>query len=134
MAKDEKDFQYLRPIGFMGSFSDAMRFKGAFVNEIIRNFAEKDRIAFKKHCVLRMNERKIRADEIRNTLTNGEIIEAYPDDRPLQSYLVLGTTEKERPIHAVVAADMADRMLWVITVYIPDPDEWDSEFRRRKKQ
>ncbi len=108
--------------------------KGAFVNEIIRNFAEKDRIAFKKHCVLRMNERKIRSDEIRDALIHGEIIENYPDDRPLQSCLILGYSEKERPIHAVVAADITDRMLWVITVYIPDPDEWDSEFRRRKKQ
>ncbi len=102
------------------------------VRQTIRELAKKDRIAFKKHTVLRMHERKIHADEVKDALTKGEIVEDYPDDRPLPSYLVLGYTMKERPVHAVVAIDMEDKMLWIITVYEPNLENWENEFRRRR--
>jgi len=43
--------------------------------EDIRLLAENDKIAFKSHAILRMDERKILADDIKNALINGEIIE-----------------------------------------------------------
>ena len=99
---------------------------------LIKEIAEKDRIAFKKHSAIRMRERNIRADEVKEVLINGEIIESYPDDRPLPSCLVMGYTEDEKPIHAVVAIDKDDKMLWVITVYSPNKEDWGNNFRRRK--
>ena len=35
-------------------------------NSLIRKIAEKDRIAFKKHSAIRMRERGIYADEVKN--------------------------------------------------------------------
>jgi hypothetical protein len=71
------------------------------VTQLIKNFAENDRIAFKKHSILRMHQRHIFADEVKDVLITGKIIESYLEDRPLPSYLVLGYTVKQRAIHAV---------------------------------
>jgi len=65
-------------------------------------------------------------------LINGKIIENYPEDRPLPSHLVLGYTIKQRPIHAVIAIDIEESMLWIITVYQPELDEWEDGFEKRK--
>ena len=100
----------------------------------IKDIAEKDRIAFKKHCTLRMYERKIFADEVKEALTKGEIVENYPEDRPPPSCLILGYTGKDRPLHVVVAIDVKEQMLWVITAYEPGLEEWEQGFKRRISQ
>jgi len=100
----------------------------------IRELAFKDRLAFKKHTVLRMRQRKITADEVKETLQGCKIIEYYPEDRPLPSGLVLGYTENNRAVHAVVAADETEEMLWIITVYEPTILEWEEDFEKRRKE
>ena len=101
-------------------------------NELIKRIAERDSIAFKRHSAIRMRERGIRADEVKEALINGEIIEDYLEDRPLPSCLVLGYTEKQKPIHVVVAIDLDDWIIWVITVYSPSDEEWENGYKRRK--
>ena len=98
----------------------------------IRSFAADDKIALKRHTILRMRQRKIAADEIKEALLNGTLIEEYPADRPLPSGLVLGYTGKGKTIHAVVAVDEDEPMLWVITVYEPNPTEWEEGFEKRR--
>jgi hypothetical protein len=101
-------------------------------NRLIRKIAEKDRIAFKKHSAIRMRERGISADEVKNIMLHGEIIEDYPEDRPFPSCLVFGLTEKQKPVHIVIAIDSDDQIIWVITVYSPSKEEWEDGFKRRK--
>ncbi len=48
-------------------------------------------------------------------------------------HALLGFAGK-RPIHAVIAANAAENTLIVITVYEPDPSQWDKKFERRKKK
>lgn len=81
------------------------------------------------HAAVRMYERGIEPEDIRHVLETGEVIEDYPDDKPLPSRLVLGRIGN-RPLH-LVAADDADETL-VVTVYEPDPARWSPNFRRRK--
>ena len=87
-------------------------------NRLIRKIAEKDRIAFKKHSAIRMRERGIYADEVKNIMLHGEIIEEYP--------------EKQKPVHIVIAIDSDDQIIWVITVYSPSKEEWEDGVRRKK--
>jgi hypothetical protein len=61
------------------------------------------------------------------------IVEEYPDDRPYPSVLVLGRTNEGRPVHVVRAYAPEDDQLIVITVYEPDQNRWDDEFRQRRK-
>jgi len=46
----------------------------------------------------------------------------------------MGYTRTEEPLHIGIAIDNEDNMLWVITVYRPDPNEWGSGFTRRIKR
>ena len=64
-------------------------------------------------------------------IQTGETIENYPDDFPYPSRLVLGW-HGLRPIHVVVADNIHDKENIVITVYEPDPSEWESDLKRRK--
>ncbi len=63
------------------------------INEI-NKLAGKNKIAFKTHAILRMQERKISAKEIKYIFCNGEIIADYKDDFPLPSCLILVSYQK----------------------------------------
>lgn len=100
--------------------------------ETIQAFSEKDRIAFKKHTVVRMRQRRISADEVKTALKSCKMAEEYPGDRSLPSGLVLGCADK-RPIHMVVALDKDEEMIWLITVYEPILEMWEEGFEKRRQ-
>lgn len=56
-----------------------------------------------------------------------------PHDKPYAICLVLGFSGS-RPIHVVVADNAVDLETVVITVYEPDPAQWNSKFPRSKAQ
>lgn len=99
----------------------------------IHELAAADQMAFKKHTVLRMYQRQITENDTKEALVHCKIIEEYPDDYPLPTCLVLGHTKIGRPIHAVVAIDEEEPMLWAITVYEPDLFEWQEGFEKRRR-
>jgi hypothetical protein len=78
-----------------------------------------------------MFERHISVEDVEAVSHNGEMIENYPDDSPYPSRLMLGW-RASRPLHVVVAEDLRENKLIVITAYEPDAAQWDAEFRRRK--
>ena len=78
-----------------------------------------------------MYQRAISEIEVRHVIATEEIVEDYPNDTPYPSRLVLGWSGG-RPIHVVVADNVDDRENIVITVYEPDPAEWEANFKRRK--
>ena len=87
---------------------------------------------FRVHALQRMIERRVSDSDIRFVVDNGEVIEDYPTDTPYPSQLILAWVSR-RPLHVVVAKnDEADSII-VITVYEPDPSQWDDEFKRRKR-
>ncbi len=89
------------------------------------------RIIFRIHAIQRMFERGIDETDVRAVLTTGEMIEDYPTDTPYPSRLLLGW-RGIRPLHVVAAYNAADDETIVITVYEPDPNQWEDGFRRRK--
>ena len=88
-------------------------------------------LVFRVHALRRMARRGISVDEVREALRSGEIIEAYPDDTPYPSRLVLGW-RGSRPIHVVAADNMDADETIIITVYEPGTDQWEAGFRRRR--
>ena len=88
-------------------------------------------VVYQRHAVERMAQRGIREEDVEHVLLTGETIESYPDDTPYPSELLLGWCE-EQALHIVVATDAASRRKIVITVYIPDPNRWEDNFRRRR--
>lgn len=81
----------------------------------------KDEFLISNHGRIRMFQRNITTEDIKEVIINGEIIEDYPDDEPCPSVLLLGFSD-ERPIHVVVSQCMDHAR--IITVYIPEKDKW----------
>ena len=61
----------------------------------------------------------------------GEIIEQYPDDYPFPSCLIFGYSVDNRIIHVVMSDEGTGSR--TITVYFPDPEKWESDYRTRKE-
>ena len=74
-------------------------------------------------------DRMITANEIREAILFGEVIEEYPEGKRGESYLIFHV-KQNRVIH-VVCAPQAE-YLAIITAYIPAPDQWSSDFKVRK--
>ena len=84
---------------------------------------------FTIHAAERILERKINRIEIEEAISNGEIIELYQEDKYSPSCLIYGKTKKGKHIHVQLSMTP---IIWIITVYKPDPEEWIN-YRRRKK-
>ena len=91
------------------------------------------RILFLPHAIRQMSspDRMISTGDIRAVIEHGEVIEDYPQDARGHSCLMLHFTDK-RPLHIVCAPK--DDYLAIITAYIPNDQEWESGYQKRKKQ
>jgi hypothetical protein len=78
-----------------------------------------------------MFERSIARDEVLSAVKLGELIDEYPDDEPFPSFLLLARV-RERVLHLVVAQDPQSRQCYLVTVYAPNPDLWELDFRTRR--
>jgi hypothetical protein len=73
----------------------------------------------------------ISEDDVRLVIATGTVIEAYPNTQPYPSYLMLGG-QNSRPLHVVATDNLAGKFTLVITVYEPNPGEWDAELKVRQ--
>jgi hypothetical protein len=82
------------------------------------------------HVNMRLRERMINRDMVLHSIEFYEIIESYPDDRYLPSYLVY-THISSTVLHILFAVDTNNDNVRVITAYFPDPGQWDETMKRR---
>jgi hypothetical protein len=88
-------------------------------------------VVYKQHAFIRMIQRKISKEEVLRALAEGETIRLYPDDTPYPSELILHWSGP-RPLHVVVATNVARQEKIVVTVYEPNLNRWEDGFRRKK--
>ena len=94
--------------------------------------AARKRILYLPHAIEQMNapDELITTEEVRAVIFDGKIIEDYPEDARGHSCLMLGySPANNRPIHVVCSPK--EEYLAIITAYLPDPDKWSSDFRKR---
>lgn len=91
---------------------------------------EVGKLIFRTHAIQRMFQQRVNETDVRYVLAKGVTVEAYPDDTPYPSRLVLGWRDN-RPLHVVIADNIADNETIVITVYEPDQGKWSVDFKRR---
>ena len=85
---------------------------------------------FSDHSVKQMIKRSVARFEIEESVSAGEIIEEYPDDKYSPSCLVYGRTKAGRKLHVQLSLPPA---VVVVTVYEPEEAEWiDYRIRREK--
>lgn len=83
-----------------------------------------------EHSFKRIFEKEINPEDVFNTVRNGEVIKEYPSDIPYPSFLLLNFVNNQ-PLHVVVAKHQTDDFCFVITVYQPDPEMWDIDFKNK---
>ncbi len=90
--------------------------------DIKEKFRDKDYL-LSDHASDRAARRGITSAEIEEAIENGEVIEDYPDDKYSPSCLIYGQTGSGKMLHILVSYPEITK---IITVYEPNPDEWDN--------
>lgn len=70
-------------------------------------------------------------DEIFGAVDSYELVESYPTDKYLPSYLVLAALGSGA-CHVLFAADVDGDNVRVVTAYRPNPDDWDVDLKTRR--
>ncbi len=101
-------------------------------NDEIKIAVENGHIEWQKHALERMLQRGISRDIVKSVLLSGTIIEDYPDDMPYPTALFMGWFE-QKPFHVVAAFDSQSEHCFVITVYCPDLEHFEQDYKTRRK-
>lgn len=83
------------------------------------------------HAAQEQIARRIKRKDIEEAIIGGEIIEDYPEHHYGPACLIFGWTIKGKIIHVVCSLNP---IVDLITVYEPDPSEWDIDFKTRRKK
>lgn len=90
---------------------------------------------YTRHAIMRMTDRDFSTAEVEEAVIKGIIIREYPDDKPNPSALAvnIGTNG---PLHVVYSISRAasESVCFIVTVYRPDPKEWNATFTKRRKK
>lgn len=94
--------------------------------------AARRRILYLPHAVRQMArcDRMISVSEVREVVLAGLVIEDYPEDQRGHSCLLLGRGEGGRVVHVVCSPKT--EYLAIITAYLPDEEQWSTDFKRRR--
>lgn len=99
--------------------------------EKLQQYFENDTVFITEHAAERFRQRGIKISDIKCAITNGEIIEQYPDDYPFPSCLILGNERTGKKIHVCISDEgTASR---IITAYYPDVTKWSKDMKTRKE-
>ena len=98
----------------------------------IRDCVQSHSVVWTYHVNMRMKERFIDRTMIMQSTGTYEIIESYPHDRYLPSYLVRASCD-DCVFHILFAVDIQNTNVRIITAYYPDQESWIDDFKRRKK-
>jgi len=98
----------------------------------IRRCVRERRILWTYHANMRLHGRFLDCQSILDAVEGFEIIDSYPDDKYLPSYLVYGQTEGTT-LHVLFAVDVAGDNVRVVTSYRPDPRDWEQDLITRRK-
>jgi hypothetical protein len=97
----------------------------------IRDCVRRGQIYWTYHVNMRLAGRSLSRQVILDAVDGYEIIESYPQDKYLPSYLVLARAGQDA-FHVLCAADVEENNVRVVTAYRPDPAEWEPGMRTRR--
>ena len=95
---------------------------------LIQRCVRERKIHWTYHVNMRLAGRYLTRNDILDAVDSYEIIEPYPEDKYLPSYLVLAASR----FHVQFATDVEGDNVRIVTAYKPDPNEWESDLKTRK--
>ena len=99
----------------------------AFIQACVRG----RRILWTYHVNLRLKGRFVPRQTILDAVESYEIVESYPDDKYLPSYLLLARLPGDA-VHVLFATDVEEDNVRVVTAHRPSPDEWQDDLKTRR--
>lgn len=99
----------------------------------IQDCVRRRQILWTYHVNLRLTGRSISREAIIAAVDTYEMVEPYPDDKYLPSYLVLAHHNSEY-LHILFAADVKGDNVRIVTAYRPDPAEWEENLKNRRSK
>lgn len=100
--------------------------------EFIKTCIEKRRIRWTYHVNMRLKGRFIPRETILSAVDTYQVIEQYPKDKYLPSYLVYAE-KKSKIIHIQIAVDVENESVIIVTAYEPTLEKWEKDFKTRRK-
>lgn len=100
--------------------------------DFIKSCIKSRRIRWTYHVNMRLEGRFIHRDTILSSVDRYEIIEEYPKDKYLPSFLIY-TKYREQIIHIQIATDLENNFITIITAYKPSRDKWEKDFKTRRE-
>ena len=97
----------------------------------IRNCVQSGRIVWTYHVNMRIRTKSISRKSIIDSVHAYEIIESYPEDKYLPSYLIY-TEQAGECYHILFATDVADENVRIVTTYRPSELEWLPDLKTRR--
>ncbi|MCH7747302.1 MAG: DUF4258 domain-containing protein [Acidobacteria bacterium] len=99
--------------------------------DFIKRCIRERKVYWTYHVNMRLAGRHIPRRDIYGSVDTYELVEAYPDDKYLPSYLVLAT-RRDEGVHVLFATDVQSDNVRVVTAYRPSPNEWEADLRTRR--
>jgi hypothetical protein len=81
---------------------------------------------------MRLAGRFVPRETILAAVASYELVEVYPDDKYLPSYLILARHDPDA-FHVLFAADVQGDNVRAVTAYRPDPEEWQPDLKARRQ-
>jgi hypothetical protein len=101
----------------------------AFIQRCVRE----RRVYWTYHVNMRLAGRSISRNDIFDAVDTYTIIEMYPDDKYLPSYLVMATGTATA-FHVLFGVDVSANNVRIVTAYRPSPEEWEADLKTRKER
>ena len=101
--------------------------------DFIKKCIRERKVSWTYHVNMRLKKRFISRKIILQSVDSYEIIEEYPEDKYLPSYLIYAELEGE-VFHILIAVDEQKDNVRIITSYKPGSDEWREDLKTRRKK
>ena len=87
-------------------------------------------LRFADHAITEARKDGLTAEDLEDTLLEGEVIEDYG----IRALLLSFTKEDGIPCHIVLEYEPRATEAVVVTAYIPDAIEWEPDWKRRRRK
>lgn len=100
--------------------------------EDVRRIFQEGNVLWSVHALERMQQRNITKSDVDNAISNGTIIEQYPDAFPYPACLIFGISLNDKILHVVSGCN--GKFIKLITVYYPDDEKFDKSGKIRRER
>ena len=99
--------------------------------EFISRCLNEGKVYWTYHVNMRLTSRGITRSDILMATASLQLVEQYPEDKYLPSFLLLAET-RPGPYHVLCAVDIDGDNVRIVTAYRPDQTEWEDNLKKRR--